>query len=211
MQNLHKFNKRATTVTRDVEHYNLDVIISVGYRVKSAQGTRFRQWATRLLREHLVKGHTLNQKRLAERGLSEARQSLELLARTLRNQALVDDTGRAVLDLIVGYADTWRLLLEYDENRLAPPSGSSPARGVLPRDLAGADLARALGRIGYRVTRQTGSHMRLTIDVPTGASTASSRRATYAKWAKRSALCGQFDASNSQSQTHWLPSSFLTI
>lgn len=44
--------------TYQVEHYNLDVIISVGYRVKSAQGTRFRQWATRLLREHLVKGHT---------------------------------------------------------------------------------------------------------------------------------------------------------
>ncbi|MGZ9076219.1 MAG: virulence RhuM family protein [Burkholderiaceae bacterium] len=66
------------TVTRDVEHYNLDVIILVGYRVKSAQGTRFRQWATRLLREHLLKGQTLNQKRLAERGLAEARQSLEL-------------------------------------------------------------------------------------------------------------------------------------
>ncbi len=128
------------TVTRYVEHYNLDVIISVGYRVKSAQGTRFRQWATRLLREHLVKGHTLNQKRLAERGLSEARQSLELLARTLRNQALVDDTGRAVLDLIVGYADTWRVLLAYDENRLAPPSGSSPARGVLDYKRASAAI-----------------------------------------------------------------------
>ena len=126
--------------TYRVEHYNLDVIISVGYRVKSAQGTRFRQWATRLLREHLVKGHTLNQKRLAERGLSEARESLELLARTLRNQALVDDTGRAVLDLIVNYADTWRVLLEYDENRLTPPSGRSPARGVL-------DYKRAIAAI----------------------------------------------------------------
>ena len=125
--------------TYQVEHYNLDVIISVGYRVKSAQGTRFRQWATRLLREHLVKGHTLNQQRLAERGLSEARQSLELLARTLRNQALVDDTGSAVLDLIVGYAATWRVLLEYDENRLAAPSGKSPARGVL--DYKGAIAA----------------------------------------------------------------------
>ena len=125
---------------KPVTFYNLDVIISVGYRVKSPQGTRFRQWATRLLREHLVKGQTLNQKRLAERGLAEARQSLELLARTLRNQALVDDTGRAVLDLIVGYADTWRLLLEYDENRLAPPSGTSPARGVL-------DYKRAIAAI----------------------------------------------------------------
>ncbi|MHB8816518.1 MAG: RhuM family protein, partial [Steroidobacteraceae bacterium] len=48
------------TVNREVAHYNLDVIISVGYRVKSAQGTRFRQWATATLREHLVRGYTRN-------------------------------------------------------------------------------------------------------------------------------------------------------
>lgn len=142
VQNLH-----IASSDKPVAFYNLDVIISVGYRVKSAQGTRFRQWATRLLREHLVRGYTLNQKRLAERGLSEARQSLELLARTLRNQALVDETGGAVLDLIVSYADTWRVLLEYDEDRLAPPSGGSPARGVLdyPRAIAAiADFKREL-------------------------------------------------------------------
>jgi len=116
---------------KPVGFYNLDVIISVGYRVKSTQGTRFRQWATRVLREHLVQGYTFNQTRLAERGLLEARQTLDLLARTLQNQALVDDTGRAVLDLIAGYADTWRLLLEYDENRLAVPPGARPSAGVL--------------------------------------------------------------------------------
>lgn len=129
------------TVTRETDHYNLDVIISVGYRVKSSQGTRFRQWATRVLREHLVQGYTFNQTRLAERSLLEARQTLDLLARTLQNQALVDDTGRAVLDLIVGYAETWRLLLEYDEDRLALPSGAKPSSGVL-------DIARANAAIG---------------------------------------------------------------
>jgi prophage maintenance system killer protein len=128
------------TVTREIDHYNLDVVISVGYRVKSSQGTRFRQWATRVLREHLVQGYSFNQTRLAERGLMEARQTLDLLARTLQNQALVDDTGRAVLDLIVGYADTWRLLLEYDENRLALPPGARPSSGVL-------DYARASNAI----------------------------------------------------------------
>ena len=51
--------------TYQVDHYNLDVIISVGYRVKSQQGTRFRQWATRLLREHLTQGYTFNRQRLA--------------------------------------------------------------------------------------------------------------------------------------------------
>ena len=73
------------TVSREVAHFNLDVIVSVGYRVKSRHGTRFRQWATRTLRDHLVRGFTLNQQRLAERGLKEARDTLNLLASTLRN------------------------------------------------------------------------------------------------------------------------------
>ncbi len=122
--------------TYQVDHYNLDVIISVGYRVKSQRGVQFRQWATRVLRNHLVQGYTFNQTRLAERGLLEARQTLDLLARTLQNQALVDETGRAVLDLIVSYADTWRLLLEYDEDRLPLPSGVRPSSGVLDVDRA---------------------------------------------------------------------------
>jgi prophage maintenance system killer protein len=128
-------------VTRTVKHYNLDAIISVGYRVNSKRGVQFRQWATRVLREHLVRGYTFNQARLAERGLLEARQTLDLLARTLQNQALVDDTGRAVLELITGYAATWRLLLEYDEDRLATPPGACPSKGVL--DYATACVAIA--------------------------------------------------------------------
>jgi prophage maintenance system killer protein len=137
--------KNATTAadgkTYQVEYFNLDAILSVGYRVNSKRGTQFRIWATGTLREHLLRGYTLNERRLAERGLSEARQTLELLARTLQNQELVDDTGRAVLDLIVGYADTWRLLLEYDEDRLASPPGARPSKGIL--DLARASTAIA--------------------------------------------------------------------
>ncbi|PWV73821.1 virulence RhuM family protein [Halomonas sp. A11-A] len=56
----------ARKVSRNIEHYNLDVIISVGYRVKSPQGTRFRQWATRVLREHLTQGWTLSRQRFEE-------------------------------------------------------------------------------------------------------------------------------------------------
>lgn len=127
-------------VTRTLMHYNLDAIISVGYRVNSRRGVQFRQWATRVLREHLVRGYTFDRRRLAERGLAEARQTLDLLSRTLANQALVDDTGRAVLDLIMGYSDTWRLLLEYDEDRLALPPGARPSSGVL-------DFGRAVAAI----------------------------------------------------------------
>ncbi|MXX88282.1 MAG: virulence RhuM family protein, partial [Boseongicola sp. SB0665_bin_10] len=127
-------------VRRRLKHYNLDAIISVGYRVNTRRGVRFRQWATRTLHGHLVQGFTLNEHRLAERGLREARETLDLLARTLSSQALVDDTGQAVLDLIAGYADTWRLLLEYDEDRLPAPPGTGSSSGVL-------DHERAMGAI----------------------------------------------------------------
>lgn len=128
-------------VRRNLKHYNLDAIISVGYRVNSRRGVRFRQWATGVLRDHLVQGYSFNQTRLAERGLLEARQTLDLLARTLQNQTLVDDTGLAVLNLITGYADTWRLLLEYDEDRLAVPPGARPSKGVLDYALSTAAIA----------------------------------------------------------------------
>ena len=121
-------------VRRRIRHHNLDAIISVGYRVNSRRGVRFRQWATRTLREHLVRGFTVNERRLAERGLREARETLDLLSRTLLNQALVDETGQAVLGLIGSYADTWRLLLEYDEDRLTTPPGAKPSTSALDHD-----------------------------------------------------------------------------
>ena len=134
-------------VRRRIRHYNLDAIISVGYRVNSRRGVRFRQWATSPLRDHLVRGFTLNERRLAERGLREARETLDLLSRTLLNQELVDETGQAVLDLIGSYADTWRLLLEYDEDRLTTPPGAKPSTSALDHDRvvdAIAELKREL-------------------------------------------------------------------
>ncbi len=128
-------------VRRNLKHYNLDVIISIGYRVNSRRGVGFRQWATRTLRDHLERGFTANERRLAERGLHEARQTLDLLTRTLRNRTLVDDTGESVLELIAGYVDTWRLLLEYDEDRLTTPAGTRPFESAL--DHAGSTGAIA--------------------------------------------------------------------
>lgn len=123
-------------VRRSVQHYNLDAIISVGYRVNSKRAVRFRQWATHTLREHLVSGYTLNDRRLAERGLDEARETLDLLTKTLRNQALVDETGQAVVNLIEGYADTWRILLQYDEDQLGKPPNVKPSSSVLELEQA---------------------------------------------------------------------------
>ncbi|HVC22685.1 MAG TPA: RhuM family protein [Candidatus Dormibacteraeota bacterium] len=90
--------------------YNLDVIISVGYRVKSKRGTQFRVWATRTLRNHLIEGYTLNERRLRARGV-EAEQAFALISSTLRHQQLVTDEGQAVLD-IADARDTIRVLRE---------------------------------------------------------------------------------------------------
>jgi len=126
-------------VRRRIKHYNLDAILSVGYRVNTRRGTQFRIWATRTLREHLLRGFTLNHKRLAERGLGEIEQVVGLLARTLASRDLVTDEGRAVLELVEQYTRAWRLLLEYDEERLA----EAPARPVAPPAPLGLDDARA--------------------------------------------------------------------
>lgn len=100
--------------TYQVEHYNLDVIISVGYRVKSARGVQFRKWATRVLNQYLVEGYALNEKRLQERNI-EFEQAITLLSSTLSNQALVNADGQAVLQVISDYARSWSLLQSYDE------------------------------------------------------------------------------------------------
>jgi len=105
--------------------YSLDVIISVGYRVKSQRGVQFRQWATGVLRQHLVDGYTLNQQRLEEREV-EVEQALDLLSRTLANQQLVSAKGEAVLQVIAEYARSWSLLQGYDERSL---SGQSKRAG----------------------------------------------------------------------------------
>jgi hypothetical protein len=68
-------------VERQIDHYNLDVIIGVGYRVNSKQGTRFRQWATQRLKDHLVKGYTLNEKRLQQvvQNMHQLEQAVKLI------------------------------------------------------------------------------------------------------------------------------------
>ena len=108
----------------------------MGYRVSSLRATRFRQWATRVLREHLTQGYTLNEHRLAQRGLTELEQAVHLLGETLVRQELVGDSGRDVIGLVLGYARTWRLLLNYDEGQLGELAGGQPARGVLNLDEA---------------------------------------------------------------------------
>jgi hypothetical protein len=128
-------------VRRRIKHYNLDAIISVGYRVSSKRATQLRQWATQVLKDHLVKGYTLNQRRLAERGI-EFEQALDLLSRTLTSQGLVSAEGEAVARVISDYARSWSLLQGYDEQQLAEIGIKQPDMRVLLLDEALAAIAK---------------------------------------------------------------------
>lgn len=108
-------------VTRQIKHYNLDVIISVGYRVSSKRGTQFRIWANKVLKDYILKGYALNNN-ILDTTHKEYQQLLDLLNNTLINNQLVNSQGQNVLSLINDYATTWSSLLQYDEDRLAIPS-----------------------------------------------------------------------------------------
>ena len=132
--NMHKMH--IANSDKPVAFYNLDVIISVGYRVKSKRGTQFRIWATSVLKDHLVRGYSLNQRRLAEKGSEEVRRILSLLANTLEDHHLVNDEGRAVLNIVNRYTRTWQLLLQYDEENLPLPKTGHEVKASLEMEEA---------------------------------------------------------------------------
>ncbi|MBX3680875.1 MAG: virulence RhuM family protein [Rhodocyclaceae bacterium] len=131
----------ARQVRRRLKHYSLDAIISVGYRVSSARATQFRIWATGVLRQHLVEGYSLNQRRLQERGI-EFEQAVSLLARTLDSRQLVNDEGRAVLQVIGDYARSWNLLQGYDEQSLTGQRATQREMRALELDAVLAAIAQ---------------------------------------------------------------------
>ncbi|WP_250461656.1 RhuM family protein [Microbulbifer litoralis] len=127
-------------VRRQLRHYNLDAVISVGYRVSSARATQFRIWATNTLRQHLLQGYTLNRQRLERRGI-EFEQAVSLLSHTLSSQQLVNPAGEAVLGVIHEYARSWSLLQGYDEQSLAEQSDRQSQMRPLPLSEALAAIA----------------------------------------------------------------------
>ena len=99
--------------------YNLDVIISVGYRVHSKRGTAFRIWARKVIKEYLVKGYAVNQ-RIHSEQIGELRQLVQMLGRTIQNQQLEqNDENQALFDIVVDYTYALDTLDDYDYQRLS--------------------------------------------------------------------------------------------
>ena len=123
-------------VSRRIEYYNLDVILSVGYRVNSKQATQFRIWATRTLRQHLLEGYTINKKRIAlnyERFLRAVGDLKTLLPEDNKIQT------QDVLELVEAFAGTWFSLEAYDTQNF-PKSGATKKAATFTAD----ELTQAL-------------------------------------------------------------------
>ncbi len=116
VQSLHIANS-----DKPVSVYSLDVIISVGYRVKSKRGVEFRKWANSVLKDYLLKGYALNNN-LLDKTHHEYQNLLDLLGKTLANNQLITPQGQTIINLINDYATTWTSLLQYDEDRLLIPN-----------------------------------------------------------------------------------------
>lgn len=123
-ENLTVQNEGGRTIRRHMKYYNLDVIISVGYRVKSVRGTRFRQWANGVLKDYLIKGYAINQ-RIREMNYQQMVQLVRSMARTVKLEVLTTDVRNALLDVVIDYTYALDRLDDYDYQRLTIPESST--------------------------------------------------------------------------------------
>ena len=108
-------NESGRQVSREVDVYNLDILIAVGYRINSIIGTKFRQWATKTLREHITKGYTINRSQI-KNNYSEFMQAVENLKALLPPDGVIDQ--KSVLELISAFSATWLSLEAFDKDEL---------------------------------------------------------------------------------------------
>ena len=147
--------KKATVVHRgfrgdvedEIEYYNLDVIISLGYRVKSRRATSFRIWASTVLKDYLVKGFVVRQKLMEDRYL-ELKQLVQVLGRTVQSGLNLDDQVRSVLDVVVDYTYGLDTLDRYDYQTLVLERTTNEEKFHATYDLAVDAIAALKTRFG---------------------------------------------------------------
>lgn len=116
---------------KPVAFYNLDVAISVGYRVNSKRGTQFRIWATQVLRDHIIKGYSVNKRRL-----KQLRQSIKLIGQVLERHELTSDETAALLRVVSDYERALDLIDDYDHGRIKPFKSRTAAAACIAYDEA---------------------------------------------------------------------------
>lgn len=134
-------------VARNVTYYNLDLIISLGYRVNTKRGIQFRQWATNVLKNFLVKGYAINQRIRAE-NYQQMVQLVRSMARTVKLEDLTSDVRNALLDVVVDYTYALDRLDDYDYQRLTIPESSTEEKFHATYDGAMKVLAKLHEKFG---------------------------------------------------------------
>jgi len=133
-------------VTRKIKLYNLDAIISVGYRVNSKRGIQFRIWANKILKEYLIKGFSINEKRLTQQNeqLKELQKSVKLLGNVVNHKALSNDESVGLLKIISDYAYALDILDQYDYQSLEikDTSGKEPYQITYEEAISQIKLAK---------------------------------------------------------------------
>lgn len=114
-------------INRNISHYNLDVIISVGYRVKSQRGTQFRIWANKIVKEYLVKGYVVNEKRLNEKveQLEELKKVVQLQEKVISNYQIEGIEAKGLIRVITDYSHALDILDDFDHQRLKIPKSKA--------------------------------------------------------------------------------------
>jgi len=129
--------------TYKVEYFNLDAILSVGYRVNSKRGTQFRIWATRVLRDHILRGYTVN-----ERRLKELNQAIRLIADVAERRVLSGEEATALLRVVADYSFALDLLDAYDRQAVTLPKGSRRRVEGITLEEARQTVSRLRGHYG---------------------------------------------------------------
>ncbi|MEI8232217.1 MAG: virulence protein RhuM/Fic/DOC family protein [bacterium] len=106
--------------------YNLDFILSVGYRVNSKRATQFRIWATKTLRDYILKGYAINKNRLVDTGIDELGRAVALIKQTLDSKVLTTAESQGILRVITDYAHSWVMMHKYDEGEIKIAGNTKP-------------------------------------------------------------------------------------
>ena len=120
-------NEGGRDVKRDIDYYNLEMIISVGYRVKSQRGIEFRRWANKVLKDYIIKGYSINDKRL-----EALQKTVEIQSKMI--SSVLDTDSEGVLRAVTQYTQALTLLDQYDHQSLEKPKGESPVYRITYTD-----------------------------------------------------------------------------
>ena len=123
-------NEGGRNVTRNIDYYNLDMIISIGYRVKSQNGVIFRKWATKILKDYMIKGYAVNQKRLEY--LEKTVKLIDIAGRI--DTKLKGNEAQEIIKVINNYSNALDLLDDYDHKRIIKPNGTKDNKKITYED-----------------------------------------------------------------------------